>query len=660
MKNLRKLLAVSIIIATFAACDKNLENGIYTDIQTSETITELYAPTEYNLNMRDFALAINEAVNTNKSFRKLIKEEALKMFDGDYDVLLSHVLDKQISQNDTELSANAPNRVKMNYTVRDLLEDSYFTLAEQEKISEKTMMAVEANFRSIGSGMQRSNALMLLDALSAQYPDLQVSIPIHVEQLEDANYIPPVAFIPEEHYNGLKITELPAFKRDTCIIIDAVRPPEYAVIVVGLCQRIYFKNEEVPPAPTGLTKEKTTTGILLTWSAAQTANTDNTHGYFVYRKGAEEDDFKIVAVNNGWNNVSFQDRNGLIPGYSYSYYVMAYNEVGNSTISNTVSEVAPFPSTAATPLTFNVEQFTKNTVKLRWTLDASKYTEKLLLYKYIEGVDDDFILYKEFDFQNNPVYEYNDPVEPGQKIRYRLANQTGSNQTPSNPLYDFVYTTYRDPSKMASIRIKELYYSEYDKHLDRNIESRCPLWFEGLPEFEIKVLGVSADNKTTQELATRRLDITARPSGKIETNYDLEIFKWLPSDFNWYEMVTFVIREIDSKKEFQMDASAKFNKKIANALSVDAGASAKISFTKDGDPIGEDYLNYYEHPNKHLHGQYFDFKIVLGDENDVPPEYSDTRKFGSVRDGGNGSTGGGDGSTRGGSSTGDNSTGGRR
>ena len=92
---MKKILYVFVValMTMFVSCDKN--ENVVDDQSTPTNPEELYAKTEYNLDMRDFAMAVNEAINANKSFRKLIKEEAMRKFDGDYDVLLSKVVEKK-------------------------------------------------------------------------------------------------------------------------------------------------------------------------------------------------------------------------------------------------------------------------------------------------------------------------------------------------------------------------------------------------------------------------------------------------------------------------------------------------------------------------------------------------------------------------------------
>ena len=120
-KNLFILSFLSILLI-FASCEKN-GNEVSNPLAKTNP-EDLYAKTEYNLDMRDFAMAVSEAVNTNKSFRKLVKEEAMKMFDGDYDVLLSNIVERQVDTNECNNDINAPNRIVSNSTVRDLFENN--------------------------------------------------------------------------------------------------------------------------------------------------------------------------------------------------------------------------------------------------------------------------------------------------------------------------------------------------------------------------------------------------------------------------------------------------------------------------------------------------------------------------------------------------------
>ena len=90
-----KKIFLFIVAAAFmsAACTKEVVSVKKPDVTKEVAFEE----TEYNLDMRDFAMAVNEAINSNQSFRTLIKEEVNQCFDGDYNVLLSMIVDKKVN-----------------------------------------------------------------------------------------------------------------------------------------------------------------------------------------------------------------------------------------------------------------------------------------------------------------------------------------------------------------------------------------------------------------------------------------------------------------------------------------------------------------------------------------------------------------------------------
>lgn len=231
---MKKLIYLVVIMAiTFVSCNKN-ENDVGEKL-TKIDPDALYAKTEFNLDMRDFAMAVNEAVNTNKSFRKLVKEEAFKKIDGDYDILLSNVVEKKVSHNDIDNGISTPNKVKSNFTVRDLLEDAYYILNEKNKLQgiKAKQMIKSSNIRQSISTIQST----LIDELIVQYPDLQISVPFHEEDLEDDSYIPPVVFLPEE-YDEKETKYLPAIKNGEIFIQDAQLIPDDAFLVIDRNERL--------------------------------------------------------------------------------------------------------------------------------------------------------------------------------------------------------------------------------------------------------------------------------------------------------------------------------------------------------------------------------------------------------------------------------------
>ena len=92
-KNLFTIPILSLLFI-FASCERN-DN--YVNNPEPKNPDDLYAKTEYNLDMRDFAMAVSKAMNASPEFRKIIKEEANLKFDGDYDVVIKRVMNKPIT-----------------------------------------------------------------------------------------------------------------------------------------------------------------------------------------------------------------------------------------------------------------------------------------------------------------------------------------------------------------------------------------------------------------------------------------------------------------------------------------------------------------------------------------------------------------------------------
>lgn len=107
-KNLFTIPILSLLFI-FASCERN-DN--YVNNPEPKNPDDLYAKTEYNLDMRDFAMAVSKAMNASPEFRKIIKEEANLKFDGDYDVVIKRVMNKPITA-PANLSGSSALRVKL-------------------------------------------------------------------------------------------------------------------------------------------------------------------------------------------------------------------------------------------------------------------------------------------------------------------------------------------------------------------------------------------------------------------------------------------------------------------------------------------------------------------------------------------------------------------
>lgn len=585
----QNLFTISILslLFIFASCEKN-DNDV--DNSAPKNPDDLYAKTEYNLDMKDFAMAVNKAVNTNKAFRKLIRKEVDKRFDGDFNVLLKQLVDKKVDN--YEANGNgAIMRVSGNITVRDLLNSSFQSTQEKQK---------EGTVTSATPKPHRAPEVQLIDYLTEQYPNLQVAVPFLEEQLEDENYIPPVVFLPEE-YDEQTTEYLPAIRDDEEYAQSAEIIPDYACIVISQNERIaHIEEENVKPStPTNLQLSEKAEGVELIWDMPASARSSNTLGYKIYRAvGSGLFDSKPYTTVLGYMNTKFVDQN-ITNNVTYYYQVAAFNNFQESDLSGIKSIMPVRPVKAKS---FDVEQESLNVVKLHWEFATNEYSGLVNIYKRPFGSTlNTFVASKPVSDDN-----YTDEnVTPGQKIEYKIERIAATGA--SIPSYDFIYTPYRNMNDYSKVFIRRIKYSDVSK-----IES-C---WKGEPEFSIKVLGVTGT--TTTELATLfiRLDdrkddnwTTVDNARGTVTNY------WKPGKTNWFDAYSFYIVEDDgggdgnafNSLENITLAAQKVGK---NFITKDTPTWAKASLdaldvtgklfdewiVQNDDKVGYAYLNYYDNP----------------------------------------------------------------
>ena len=584
---------VAAMITMLTACDKS--ENLTEKLLTPTNPDELYAKTEYNLDMRDFAMAVNEAISTNKSFRKLIKEEAMKKFDGDYDILLSKFVEKSVAHNDVDNGVNTPNRVKSNFTVRDLLDDAFFTLSEKSRI---TGASVQSAIK-LSDSRQKAIATnqSVINSLVAEYPDLQISVPVHAEDLEDESYIAPVAFVPEEYEEG--ITEyVPVYDDGELTTIDAVTPPDSAVIVIGINERLLqLETEDLVPITPDLTATITESGIRLTWSPMQLDGT----GYILYRKGTQDSEF--IRIFTTYNSIlRAYDDNSVVASRNYTYYVVAFNSSYESDPSNYVTLTAPaYPKPV---ISFDAIQNAKYEIELRWENDHSQFIQSTSLYKKVLGVDPDYGLIGQFTANDSYCFDRN--ITPGSRIYYKINHIT--NLGISNPKYDFVYASYRDISKSSAVYIKELSYTCDVDELEG--------WLKGAPEFQVTVFGTGPDKKTVQYGTIDNVDclrFSNRDTKILSFPVGLKVIDWQANQ--WTDFLTFHVieRDNDGLKNIEITAKIGVKDTIAKVLNVEAGITGTFKLTDNPEDCGDAWIGYYEDPNKNIDFHRYGFKIKLSE-----------------------------------------------
>jgi hypothetical protein len=147
--------------------------------------------------MKELTLIVAKSLQ-DADFRTLLKNEAMKQFDGDYDVLFSTLKTKEVSKGNSVLQYLVSN-------------------CETKGANEKYILN-----------------------LASQIEDFQISVPVNCDKWDAQNYIPLVTFIPEnfDEKTWKEITCYDANGNQT--VLSAEKEPEMPVVVLGSCERMDY------------------------------------------------------------------------------------------------------------------------------------------------------------------------------------------------------------------------------------------------------------------------------------------------------------------------------------------------------------------------------------------------------------------------------------
>jgi len=169
------------------------------------------AGTQLDKDLETVAIALARSMK-DQEIRSAIKTEALKQFDGDYDILYSAFSDVRVSG-------------------RTVHQD---------------LMRAGASAGLGGADMRRFGAE--LSRIQASIPKLQISVPVHIDDWDVASFMPLVAVSPAG--DEQKPTYIKAFDADGNIhFLDANVEPASPVVVVGLSERVDERGQLLNPTP---------------------------------------------------------------------------------------------------------------------------------------------------------------------------------------------------------------------------------------------------------------------------------------------------------------------------------------------------------------------------------------------------------------------------
>ncbi len=562
-----------------------------------------------NRSMEGFALLLAKTLE-NRNVRASLKQEALKKFDGDFDILYQKFASKQLNEG----------------SFREVL-------ARSDKNS-------------------KTRGQELLNKIADEVPLLNIAIPVNIEKWDVANFKPLVA-VRGVNFDDATTKKIRAYDSDGNVhVLDATIPPDFPVIVVGLNERLvsidksssnanqkalcepirieaYHSNERYdfynssdyyeviakcggggwwdknPPAtPTNLKAITTESGIRLIWDMPSSSNSSNTTGYYVYRQGASGS-FSEIATVQGIYNRAYDDT-AISPNASYTYYVKAYYVDLSSSSSNFVTITAPnYPKPV---VSFSAEQNSKTEIELHWSNDPTQFINKTILSKHIVGITSDYGIIKEFN--GNDGRYIDNAVTPGKKHKYEIYHVT--NVGNSSRKYDFIRVPYRDISESSPVYIKAL------KYTDASLEK----WPAGSPEFYIKILNVDLKNKKTITVQDRVTVDFPSIFGTWLKEYPFpgkKVINWAPGF--WYDMLSFSVVEFDkSWGKIDIKLGVKYNTKPDsvtkdNLLKLTAGSiDYEYTIQDKGEDCGVAYLNYFEEPNQWIECPEYGVKLLVGEK----------------------------------------------
>jgi len=192
-------LALIVASSSFLSCQKEIVPEPVSK-QVENQYDNLSFRKDANSNLEDVAIMLAKALK-DKEVGKIIKLEASKQFDGDYDIL-------------------------------------YNTIAEHSFIDGEKFKAKLAKFGSSENGRTSVQAAAHLKSISESFPILNIAIPVNAEKWDPEHYTPLVAFRPVD-YDEATAKTVKAFDSDGKVhLLDAKKEPTVPVIVVCLNERV--------------------------------------------------------------------------------------------------------------------------------------------------------------------------------------------------------------------------------------------------------------------------------------------------------------------------------------------------------------------------------------------------------------------------------------
>ena len=625
MKNTVFLFAMILTLA-LVSCDKDPIDNLGTrETPPPKTEVEVFAQSEYNLALRDFTLVVGKAMKENAEFRKMLTNEALKRQPKYSGILFKDLVEQKLETSESGVSS-----------VKELLNSTFTT-----------------SIANNGSIVLKSSFDDFVNSLLEQYPDWVIAITENAVDWDNEDYLPMIAFLPEEFMDGQPFA--PGYDPNNdfeFVAIDAINEPETPILVfdsifgitdeeiakgvvvipgyqnqleaLGPIETIPFDEgggpppeTQAPPHPTYLGVVANQNGISLSWTKPTWTTQNQVRGYRIYRKKDSETEW-TKQFNITQNNITGYTDISTDTGVWYNYAVRSYNWLNGITLSEESSNMVSIKG-VGNPVkfvSFTAKATGSTSVKLDWAVsgDASLVDNFELDRK--KSQSDDLTFYKEFA---KTIREFNDNAGGYKKfdtVFYQMKAVTSTGGPQPSPIKDFVFLPERNPNHASGVRIRGVFV---------NTDITSTINLQG-PRFCIKVVNVDRANANNtievcpQAYVEMGWQDKMSVKGGSKHYYKIcnsHILDWSTND--WYDRLTFRVQRTRASGTNNFNVNGEFNIKNLSwdwgSLAVSLGSSLATSFTrKKVDEIGYRWYNYYEPVWKVLRFENYNFMIVLGDD----------------------------------------------
>lgn len=199
----KPILIVTIASVTLTSCDPNGPEPVNTSDQFEVKNTSM---SDYDEQLDEIAQALARSLS-NESMRRLVKSEASKKIDGDYNILYEAI----------------DNKLVGGRTVRQVL-----AAAQSDSPSARTMP---------------------VNSLTQQLPLLNIAVPVNIDKWDVSEFTPMVAVLNSKGDSQL----IKAFDKDGKVHwLNAKKAPDFPVIVIGQSERYILSAIGLPELKRGL------------------------------------------------------------------------------------------------------------------------------------------------------------------------------------------------------------------------------------------------------------------------------------------------------------------------------------------------------------------------------------------------------------------------